>query len=165
VPLQPSTITNTAALLWDGPPLSDSATFDALWTAQPFPVLVKTVSAAEALPGQTNTYTLALTNLGDLALSGAVLSDVLPAGVTYLTSTPPAAFQGGVLTWTVELSPGESATFSVVVQIGPQALPGSTLTNLAVLQWQGEPLSAQAETLVLAPPPVYRTYLPLALRK
>jgi uncharacterized repeat protein (TIGR01451 family) len=52
--------------------------------------LTKSVDTPTPDVGDTITYTLLLENLGSNAVNGIQVSDLLPAGVTYVTHTPPA---------------------------------------------------------------------------
>ena len=57
--------------------------------------LTKTASSAEVFPGETLTYTLALTNLCAInTTTSVVLTDTLPAGTTFVSATQPYTFDG-----------------------------------------------------------------------
>ena len=53
--------------------------------------------------GETVTYTLTADNLGPNDATGVVVSDTLPAGVTYVSNDGGAAYDGvnHVVTWTI----------------------------------------------------------------
>ena len=51
--------------------------------------VTKTVSAANAAPGTQLTYTILVTNSGPSVAQGVTLTDVLPAGVTFVSGTGP----------------------------------------------------------------------------
>ncbi|MEJ2750961.1 MAG: hypothetical protein P8183_24095 [Anaerolineae bacterium] len=53
----------------------------------------KTVNASQAFPGQTLQYTVVISNSGDTAVPNVVMTDTLPASLTY---------EAGSLTYTVD---------------------------------------------------------------
>ncbi len=141
-------VTNTAYLLWAGPAVSSSATFDYLLVDL---LLTKTVSAGSVQPGGPVTYTLSFANAGCDGVFDAVLSDTLPAEVAYITSTPPGLYQDGVLSWAVIVPTGQPEVVTVVGQVGAAAVPGTLVSNEATLAWSTEAATAEASFLV-APP-------------
>jgi uncharacterized repeat protein (TIGR01451 family) len=64
--------------------------------------VTQTASVSPAVAGQNLTYTLAITNIGSAVASGVTVTDVLPAGVTFVSASPGATNEGG----TVVASPG-----------------------------------------------------------
>lgn len=92
---------------------------------------------AYARPGDPVTYTLTLTNLAGSAPASTTLTDTLPAGLTYVSSSPAAGVSGQTLTWTfATLAPGASQTVTVTATApGAATLEGTpaarTLTNTA----------------------------------
>ncbi len=69
-------------------------------------------------PGGSLTYTLAVTNpYSSLPIHNVVLTDVVPANTTFITSTLPVVVNGDMLTWTLPvLGAGESWENNLVVQ-------------------------------------------------
>ena len=67
--------------------------------------------------GENFTYTLTVTNNGPATATGVVVTDTLPAAVTYVSATPaPASVSGQMLTWNVgSLAVGASTTITVTV--------------------------------------------------
>ena len=85
------------------------------------------------------TYTIVVTNNGP-GSANATLTDVLPAGVTVVSSSGPADWEmttpavdsgGTVSATTPALGNGATATFIVVVHPGSAARVGETITNTA----------------------------------
>jgi uncharacterized repeat protein (TIGR01451 family) len=157
-------MTNTVTLSWYGGSISASVVFDLVLFDL---FLTKTVALTQVVPGELVTYTLAYANHGCDFLIGGALTDALPAEVAYVTSTPPASFQNGVLSWTVHI-PGESTgSVTVVGRLSTTAEPGTVVTNTAYLSsWEGFfLLSSDASFLVgQQAGPRYEIYLPLVLR-
>jgi uncharacterized repeat protein (TIGR01451 family) len=76
-------------------------------------------------------YTITYANNGAGAASNVIVTDTLPAGVTFLPpgSTPPSTISGQVLTWNRgDLDPGGSGTITVKVHINAPA--PTQLTNV-----------------------------------
>jgi uncharacterized repeat protein (TIGR01451 family) len=96
----------------------------------PFLALSKTASASTIQPGQQLTYTLETRSTGELASTGVVLSDTLPANVTYVSSSDGGVFSSGVVTWTVGTIPfGTSVTRTLTVQVNAGVSNGTILSN------------------------------------
>ncbi len=86
-------------------------------------------------PSAVIEYTLVYTNNSDLPLSGAIITDQLPANTIYLTDTSglPVIVSGSLLTWTqVSLGPHLSASFLLRVQY-TGAVNEVLLTNTACI--------------------------------
>ncbi|MEJ0001769.1 MAG: isopeptide-forming domain-containing fimbrial protein [bacterium] len=91
--------------------------------------VAKTVNDATVDVGQTVTYTVTATNHGPEAAADVVLSDVLPAGLTFVSDDSEGAYVGGV--WTVgALAIDGSATLTIVATVN-SGTEGSTITNTA----------------------------------
>ena len=82
--------------------------------------LAKTAGTAAAAVGSYVTYTLTATNSTAAALNTVVLTDAIPASMTYITSAPTlgtVSLAGQLLTWTIPYLPsGGSAQLTLVVQ-------------------------------------------------
>jgi uncharacterized repeat protein (TIGR01451 family) len=81
--------------------------------------------------GQPLTYTLAVTNTGPFDASGVVVTDTLPAGVTFVsaTSNPPAACSeaGGIITCNFgSLANGAQTTVTIIGTAGTAGLKTNT---------------------------------------
>jgi uncharacterized repeat protein (TIGR01451 family) len=81
-------------------------------------------------------YTVAYSNVGDVAAVNAVISDVLPAGAVYVRDDSGFARDEpvpGIHVWPIspaELQPGGRGAFTVVVQLGSLAETGPEVTNV-----------------------------------
>lgn len=86
-------------------------------------VIVKTDSPDPVVAGQALTYTLTVTNNGPSDATGVIVTDTLPAGVTYqsATSSQGAVSQtGGIVTATLgSLADGATATITILVTVNP----------------------------------------------
>lgn len=89
-------------------------------------------------PGQHIIYHIGFQPLGNVLGVGAVVSDVLPLGIDYVASVPPAAYDPAsrTVTWTnINLTPNQATNLDLIVQIS--GTPGQTITNTAYLLWGG----------------------------
>ncbi|MFC1848481.1 PKD domain-containing protein, partial [Chloroflexota bacterium] len=129
------TITNTASVSSvdqaDSVPANNSDS--AALTVQAADLAVtKTVDDSHPNEGDTVTYTITLTNNGPDTATNIVISDLLPAGVTYSSHTPSqGTYDSGSGAWPVgSLANGASATLyiSASVDTGTAA---QTITNTA----------------------------------
>ena len=94
--------------------------------------LAKTVSSATPVNGASISYTLSVTNASTSALTatGVTVSDVLPAGVSYLSSSGTGTYVSSTGIWTVgSVAPG--ATASITISVTVTATQGATVTNTA----------------------------------
>jgi uncharacterized repeat protein (TIGR01451 family) len=124
------------------------------------------------LSGSTMTYTIVAKNNGTdpgrNTASDVAVSDTLPAGTTYVSSsapagwtcTTPAAGSGGTLSCTkATMSPGETATFTLVVSVECATANGATIQNTSTIGASAPPDPdssnnvSTATTTVSNPPP------------
>ncbi len=103
----------------------------------------KQVSSTTAIPGQTLTYTIMLTNTGITAAS-ALLTDTLPASLAYEAGS---AINGAVyvsdtkaITWTGIVPAGGSASISYRGIVSSSLANGTLITNTAVISDGTNPL-------------------------
>ena len=150
-PPEPNTLTNLAlGEATNAPP--DTSIWVTIVEDQPpppppEPILIDVLKTGPevANTNDTITYTISVANLGELAAENVVLSDTLPAGVTFLRAT-----RGGevntdstVVTWPTipMLAGGASHTDTLRVRAPPEP---NTLTNLAL----GEATNAPPDTSI-----------------
>jgi uncharacterized repeat protein (TIGR01451 family) len=137
------TISNTATIslpgsVTDPTPGNNSATDVTTVTPQTDLRITKTDGAASAVPGQSTTYTVVVTNVGPSTVTSASVTDVLPTGATSMNWTCAGAGGGtcalsgsGSIDDSVNLPVGASATYSVSVPIAASAT--GSLTNAAAV--------------------------------
>jgi uncharacterized repeat protein (TIGR01451 family) len=91
------------------------------WLA-PVVALAKTGPAVAAL-GADVAYTIAVNNTGRVDSQAQTVHDVIPEGLQYVRSDPPATLEGNQLTWTLGALPaGQAHTLQVVfrsLRLGP----------------------------------------------
>jgi len=132
--------TNTASIATtanDPTSVNDSSTTST--TINDADVGVAITGPAAATAGDTLTYTLTVTNAGPDPATSVSVVDALPAELTFVSFTQdsgpafarssPAAGTNGTVTATREVfGSGQTATFTLVVQVDP-ATPTRTVTN------------------------------------
>lgn len=93
-------------------------------------VVTQTGSVDPVIAGETLTYTIQVTNNGPSTATNVVLTDNLPAGVTFSSATPSqgtASEAGGVVTANLgSLAPSTSASITLVVTVD-----GDTRTSIS----------------------------------
>jgi uncharacterized repeat protein (TIGR01451 family) len=98
-----------------GPELREPLTVGkgcALVTWSSADVAVRISGPASGSVGSRLTYRIEVSNPGDLAADNVVVAEAEPAGLSYLTSSPPAEKTGGTIRWAVgRLGVGEKRTF------------------------------------------------------
>ena len=113
----------------DSTPGNGDATEDDQGSASIAGVLIdlsldKSVSAGSVGVGSDVTWTLTITNAGPSIATGVAVTDVLPAGASYVTDAPgQGSFDSGTGVWTVgSIASGGSATLTItttIVAAGP----------------------------------------------
>ncbi|MEI6674443.1 MAG: SdrD B-like domain-containing protein, partial [Verrucomicrobiota bacterium] len=93
-------------------------------------VLLQKVAKDPLLPpGGTTSFTLTFANNGPVALPNVVLTDTLPSGLVYLSSSPTAGVSGSVLTWSLgTVNPGQMVTLTVNVKATATGTQLNTVT-------------------------------------
>jgi uncharacterized repeat protein (TIGR01451 family) len=125
--------------------------------------VAKTVDDPAPVEGATVTFTVTATNTGPDDATGVVVTDLLPAGVTYVSDVPSqGAYADGTGVWTVgALADGQAATLAVTATVDP-ATAGNVIVNTAsvtaVNETDGDPFDDSASVAVTPVVPVPSGY-------
>ena len=119
----------------------------------------KAASVASANPGNSVTYTITYANDSPISVTNAVITDVLPSGLTFVSS-PTGTYNGvtDTITWTVgDLDAGDGPfTVSFVATVDnpyPDAAAVPLVNTASIDSDQTAPASASASTYIAAPRP------------
>ncbi len=99
-------------------------------------LVVGKTSAGQPTAGGGYSYNVTYANNGGAIANNVLITDVLPADMTYITDTTgvPSTVAGNVVSWDMgSLSPGENGFFDVFVDVSAGVAPGTVLTNTAVI--------------------------------
>ncbi|MGQ0723255.1 MAG: FG-GAP-like repeat-containing protein [Candidatus Eiseniibacteriota bacterium] len=136
-----ATASRTASSPMDTNGANDSASAGITVEAAADLAVTKTVDDPAPPEGGTITYTITVTNTGPAAASGVEVSDLLPAGITFQSSS--SGYSGASGVWTVgalAATQSDTLTIAATVDIGTG---GSTITNtcrlIALDQTDGNP--------------------------
>ena len=139
-------ITNTASIAHDGvggadptPANNTSTDVDVLAHAVDL-TLAKHSTSSIVVPGGSITYTLDYTNAGDVAASGVVLTDTLPAGTTFDPAANPGwVLNGNTLTFAVgNVAADGQGTATLILGIASAAAAGAEhIVNSATIADDG----------------------------
>ena len=95
-------------------------------------------------PGGTTSFTITYANAGAVAVPNVVLTDTLPSGLSYLSSSPAASVSGSTLTWALgTVNPGQMLTLTVNVK----ATTTGTLVNTVTATSNGNFLGYAQDTV------------------
>jgi uncharacterized repeat protein (TIGR01451 family) len=107
--------------------------------------ITKTATPAagvEVRPNNIINYTLQVRNTGTGTATNVVISDTLPAGVSFVSCTPPANCSGGATTTVMTPALGPNQIFTANIQVSVSAVPsGTILSNLASVLSSQTPLT------------------------
>lgn len=128
---------------WQGSEVGDFDNLVINTNAQPADLALTKVSDAtgNVAPGDTVVYTLTVNNLGAGDATGVVVTDTLPAGLTYVGNDCGATFAAPTLTWSLGgLANGASAVCNISVTVDAGA--AGALANTASVTSDDDPAPA-----------------------
>ena len=99
-------------------------------TSAPVLGLSKTDAPDPVAAGNNVTYTLSYSNSGNEDATGVVITDTVPANVTFVSATAGGTLAAGVVTWNIGgLGAGASGTVQMTVQVQSPLPNGTLITN------------------------------------
>ncbi len=92
----------------------------------------KTASVEVVQAGNELTYSIAITNLGPSVANQVLVSDTLPAGLTFVAASNSGVFQNGVVHWSeTTLGVDSVKTYSLSVLVNSEVQKGVQISNMA----------------------------------
>ena len=93
----------------------------------------KTVDKSDASPGESLAYTVSVHNTGVYIASNAMVTDTLPADVSFVSATGGATFDPALnaILWHGSVAPAATSDFSYQVLIDKPLPAGTVITNTA----------------------------------
>lgn len=111
-------------------PVGGQSSSDVLRAEKRVALLTDVAPVGVVSPGDTLRYVIVLRNVGATDLTGLTLTDPIPAGLTYVGSSPTATLSGATLTWTpLSVPAGGSLTVTFDATIDPFAEAEKTFSN------------------------------------
>ncbi len=151
-------LTNVASV---GPPVNDpnptnNTTPPVITTVTPQFDLAIVKSGPATVNAATNfTYNISVTNLGPSSASSIIVTDTLPANITFVSASGNGATNNGIVTWNISTLSNNQVTNLTVTVIAPAS---GSVTNVASV---GPPTNDPNPTNNTTPP-VTTTVTPLA---
>jgi len=134
-------LTNKASVvsdLFDVTPTNNSVTNITVILASADLVVTKAAAPNPVLEGKALLYTVTVSNKGPSYALGVVVTDSLPAEVTFISASPNCTFGGGKVTCTIGTLPNNAKTSFVISVNAPAVGAGTSLTNVATV-YSGDP--------------------------
>ncbi|MFD0894868.1 DUF11 domain-containing protein [Luteolibacter ambystomatis] len=121
---------------------NNSATTTTTVTANADLAVTVTDAPDPVTAGQNLTYTISYANAGPSDAATVTVSDTLPAGTTFVSSTSPGGWSAttpvvgsaGTVTFTsASIASGGSGLFTIVVKVAPSVASGTVISNTATI--------------------------------
>ncbi|MEO7432130.1 MAG: hypothetical protein ABIR62_08900, partial [Dokdonella sp.] len=147
-----TTLSNTAGVSGGGDPACPAAARCSSTVATPVNAPLLTIvksGPASAVPGGSIVYAITVTNAGTAVATHAVLGDVPPAGLTFVSADAPCS--SGFPCDLGDLLPGQTITVATTFAIAP-SFNGSLVNQASVTSDQTVQISSTATTIVPVTP-------------
>jgi len=94
---------------------------------------VKSASQQQVAAGENANYTIRINNHGPNTAYNVVVTDTLPAGVTFVSASTGGILSNGIVKWTIaSMANGASFVANLVVKVNNNVIVGTVIRNVAV---------------------------------
>ena len=99
-------------------------------SSAPIAAVAATDSPDPVNAGSNITYTLSYSNTGNMNATSTVITDVVPAGTTFVSASNGGALSAGTVTWSIgTLAAGASGSVTLTVKVNAPIADGATITD------------------------------------
>jgi len=145
-PAIPATISNTASVTatpFDPVVANNSSIVSTSVGTGTANVSISKTAPVSVLPGATFTYTLTVSNAGPDAATNVTTTDVLPAGVTFVSAAPSQGTCSGTTTVTCVIATlASGATATIAISVAASTSPATISNTASVTAFQSDPAVA-----------------------
>ena len=100
----------------------------------------KVADVNNVLPGDTVLYTITVINTTPLDLNQLIVSDTLDSRLEFISASNGGSSDGQVVIWNINSLPSQNLiSLSLRVRVSEDAIPGTSISNLAVVQRLNDP--------------------------
>ncbi|HEX7152053.1 MAG TPA: hypothetical protein VF618_11245, partial [Thermoanaerobaculia bacterium] len=151
-------LVNTASIDSDQTAPANASSSTYINAPRPALTIQKRSTTPQVAPGGNITFEILYANTGNSTASALVITDILPAGFNYVSSSPaattaPAVGTNGTVTWNVaSLGAGASGVVQVTVQATSPFTGSNPTTNVASVTATGIPPVNDSYTVVVTEP-------------
>jgi uncharacterized repeat protein (TIGR01451 family) len=137
----------------------------------------KSVNLSEATAGATLNYTIVISNNDTIAANNVVVTDTLPAELTYQANTYQSVVVNGftssefdgityndAITWTGSLGPGGYATLTFAAALSDTLAVDDVVTNSVMIDESGAVIIREAATTIVDEPSMRYSFMPIIFK-
>ncbi|MBW3469361.1 DUF11 domain-containing protein, partial [Arthrospiribacter ruber] len=102
--------------------------------------VIKSADVSLVQAGSNLRYVISVTNNGPSDAQDVSVSDVLPAGTTFVSADNGGTEDGGTVSWSLDtMTPGQSIELELIVSVGEDLEDGTVIRNIAVVDSPTDP--------------------------
>ncbi|TMF08357.1 MAG: DUF11 domain-containing protein, partial [Chloroflexi bacterium] len=148
----PASVTNTATVSGGNEvnTANDTATDPTTVTSQADIGIAKSASSGTVTVGSNVTYTITVLNIGPSNASGVQITDLLPAGLTFVSAVPSqGTYTSGTGVWNIgAIASGGTATLTLVARVTQTGPISNTATKTAETETDPNPANDSSSATI-----------------